>query len=202
MEQSWVSQRTAPATWRDLEIKGGPSTAAWEDFRVHSWRKLCYYFNPITATCCEQVHNIAQGKGPSPCFQAMGAKVEGQKEAGVSLPQCRAERGGGTRHFYLCCADSAWLSLWEADEEEWPCGGTNRVHLYLSSSSESRIAESAAPPPPLPSLPPRGWEMTCLRLPDTLSVCCRSARPASAARHFPAQTLSARVDECFFKPPR
>lgn len=32
------------------------------------------------------------------------------------------------RHFYVCCADSAELSLQEADEEKWPCGGTNRVH--------------------------------------------------------------------------
>lgn len=111
---------------------------------------------------------------------ATGAKGEGcMGGGGVSLPERRVRWGGGTRHFYLGCADSARLSLREADEEEWPCGRTNWAHLYLSSSSESRAAESAVPPPFPPSPPPpRGWEMTCLRWPDTLSV-CEPARSSS-----------------------
>lgn len=117
----------------------------------------------------------------------MEAKREGRGD-GVSLSaklSVKLREEAARWHFYLCCADSAWLSLREADEEEWPCGRTNRVHLYLSSSSESRTAESAAPPRAPP--PPRRWEITCLRLPDTLSVCSRSTHPLSAARHYPAQ---------------
>ena len=100
-----------------------------------------------------------------------GAKGEGHTWGwgnGVSLSERRARCGGGTRHFYLCCADSARLSLQEADEEEWPHGRTNWAHLYLSSSSDFRAAESAAPPHPPPTM---NLEMTCLPWPDTLSVC-------------------------------
>ncbi|CAB1425443.1 unnamed protein product [Pleuronectes platessa] len=50
---------------------------------------------------------------------------------------------------------------------------TNRAHPQLSSSSECRSAESAAP------APLRGRETTCLRRADTLSVCGRPAPPPS-----------------------
>lgn len=107
-----------------------------------------------------------------------------------SIPE--ALRGGHTlTFFYLCCADSAELPLQENDEEEWPCGRTNLVHLYLSSSSESRIAESAALPlPPSPTmwmgndLSVFAWHPLCLQLNHSSSI------------H--SKTLSARVDECFF----
>lgn len=45
--------------------------------------------------------------------------------------------------------------------------------------------------------PLRGWEMTCLCSPDTLSVCSETAHPASTTTP-PCSTLSARVEECFF----
>lgn len=45
--------------------------------------------------------------------------------------------------------------------------------------------------------PLRGWEMTCLRSPDTLSVCGETTHLPSAAT-LPHSTLSARVDERFF----
>lgn len=45
--------------------------------------------------------------------------------------------------------------------------------------------------------PLRGWEMTCLHSPDTLSVCRETAHPAPTTT-LPCSTLSARVEECFF----
>lgn len=135
----------------------------------------------------EPLRSIAFGKGVSLRCWATGAKGEGcTGGGGVSLPEQRARWGGGTRHFYLCCADSARLSLREADEEEWPWGRTNWAHLYLSSSSESWAAESAAPPPSLPLPRMDGKWPVCIGLTPSPSA-SRSARPPSAARHFPCR---------------
>lgn len=120
----------------------------------------------------------------------MGAKG---RTGVVSLPECIASWEGGTRHLYLCCADSAQLSFREADEEEWPCGRTYWAHLYLSSSCESRAAESAAPPlfpPPFPSptwmgndLSALAWHPLCLQAGAlTLRSWCATS-PADPCRH-------------------
>lgn len=174
-----MSWKTAQATWRDLEIELGH---LW-GFQTTLGKKkalLLFQCHYICMWWCEPVHSITQGNVVVYTVHQWRLKEKDTWD-GVSLSRklsvSRTEEAAWW-HFYLCCADSARLSLQEADEEEWPCGRTTRVHLYLSSSSESRTAESAAPPHGPP--PPRRWEITCLHLPDTLSVCSQSTHPPSA----------------------
>lgn len=144
--------------------------------------------------CCmlwwEPLQNITNRKGIRLHCWAMGAKG---RTGVVSLPEYIASWEGGTRHLYLCCADSAQLSFREADEEEWPCGRTYWAHLYLSSSCESQAAESAAPPlfpSPFPSpiwmgndLSALAWHPLCLQAGAlTLRSWCTTS-PTDPCRH-------------------
>ncbi len=112
---------------------------------------------------------------------------------------CSAERKGRAKHteeatqrrFYRRCADSAGLSLWEADEEEWPCGGNQpgaSIAVIIIWIQECWVCSFG---------PLRGWEMTCLCSPDTLSVYSETTHPSSPTTLL-CSTLSGWVDECLF----
>lgn len=80
---------------------------------------------------------------------------------------------------------------------EEPTGRIYTCHRHLNP----RLLNLQLRPHSLPPPPPcaDGKRPVCVGLTPSPSA-SPSTRPPSAARHIPHSTLSARVDECFFKP--
>lgn len=80
---------------------------------------------------------------------------------------------------------------------EEPTGRIYTCHRHLNPGLLNLQSRPRSLPPLLPRVDGK-WPV-CVGLTPSPSA-SRHARPPSAAGHFPCSTLSARVDECFFRP--
>lgn len=117
----------------------------------------------------------------------------------LHTPLCSTEKKDGAkhreeatqRHFYLAFCWLSWTPSprgWWGGMALWRNQPGASIVVIIIWKQDCWICSFG---------PLHGWEMTCLCLPDTLSVYSEAAQPVSASTQ-PSSTLSAQVDKLFF----
>lgn len=148
----------------------------------------------------EPVRNIALGKVFVYAVEPRELEEEDAHSSGGSFPERRARWGGIFISVVLTQPDSPSEKLMRRNGlVEEPTGRIYTCHRHLNPRLLNLQLRPHSLPLPSPSPRADGKWPVCVGLTPSPSA-SPSARPPSAARHIPRSPLSARVDECFFKP--